>query len=176
MSSETEFLKSVRNSAGAIKKQGEGALNQLNAEEILWTPNEEANSVSILVKHISGNMISRSTDFLTTDGEKEDRDRDSEFEGPLSYDELMNVWENGWNTFLGTLDELEEADLSKDVLIRGESKSVVQALMTQIAHYAGHVGQIVYIAKQIKSSDWETLSIPRGQSESFRQKMLRDNK
>lgn len=156
-----EFLSVTKARAEEIKKLGEGALRQLNEEQVLWIPNDVSNSVSILVKHISGNMISRSTDFLTTEGEKEDRNRDGEFEGALSYDEMMATWDKGWEVFLRTLESLDEADVEKNVMLRGESLSVIDALTRQIAHYSGHVNQIVYIGKMIKSEDWSTLSIPK---------------
>ena len=122
----------------------------------------ESNSIAILVKHIAGNMRSRWTDFLTTDGEKPGRDRDSEFEDPpATRQELLQMWEAGWTALFGALEPLVDADLTRTVTVRGEPYSVMQAINRQLAHYTGHIGQIVLLAKHFQSDRWQTLSIPR---------------
>ncbi|MEG0386217.1 MAG: DUF1572 family protein, partial [Solibacillus sp.] len=136
--------------------------------------NEESNSVAVIVTHLSGNMVSRWTDFLHSDGEKPYRNREQEFvENIPSKAELIATLELGWATLFETLNNLGEEDLLKDVFIRGQSHSVIEAIERQLAHYAYHIGQIVYIGKQIKSGNWESLSIPIGQSESYLQQLLK---
>jgi Protein of unknown function (DUF1572) len=150
---------------------GEAAMSQLRDEDFFMTLDPEANSVAILVKHLAGNMRSRFTDFLTTDGEKPDRFRDREFEitSSTSRADLMKWWEDGWATVLGTIEALKPEDVMRTVTIRGEPHTVLQAVNRQIAHYAQHIGQIVFLAKHLRSSEWKTLSIPRGKSEEFKQ-------
>jgi hypothetical protein len=126
---------------------------------------------------MAGNMISRWTDFLTTDGEKDDRNRDDEFiDNISSKSELTKVWEKGWKTLIDTLTSLREEDLLKDIYIRGEKHLVLDAIERQMAHYAYHVGQIVYIGKQVKDEEWESLSIPKGKSQEFLKQMLEKHK
>ncbi len=128
----------------------------------------ETNSMAIMVKHIAGNMRSRWTDFLTSDGEKPDRRRDTEFEAPpASRAELMEMWEDGWALVFAALEPLTDADLGRTVTIRGEAHSVMQAINRQIAHYAYHVGQIVMLAKHFQAAQWRSLSVPRGKSAEF---------
>ncbi len=171
-----EYLKVVQERFNNVKDLGDKTMRQLSNEEIHWSLNEASNSVAIIVKHVSGNMMSRWSDFLTSDGEKSYRNRDGEFEkDTTSKQELIRAWEKGWNTLFETLKALGEKDLLKSVYIRGESHSVLEAIERQMAHYAYHVGQIVYIGKQIKGEDWETLSIPKGKSEEYLQKMLKKN-
>ena len=168
-----EYLKIVIARLKSVKSLGDKTISQLSEEDIHWQYNPESNSVAIIVKHLSGNMISRWTDFLTTDGEKENRNRDDEFVDNITpMSELMAIWEKGWQTLLQTLTSLTEEDLLKNVYIRGERHSVLDAIERQVAHYASHVGQIVYIGKMLKNDQWESLSIPRGQSEKFLNKML----
>ncbi len=151
------------------KRLTEGAIAQLSDEEIFRTIDPEANSVALLVKHMAGNMRSRFRDFLTTDGEKPDRHRDTEFilDANTTRADVMRWWEEGWKTVFDTLQSLKPEDVTKTVTVRGEAHSVLQAINRQIAHYAHHSGQIVFLAKHFKSSDWKTLSIPRGKSEEF---------
>ncbi|MBL4953035.1 DUF1572 family protein [Neobacillus sp. YIM B02564] len=164
----SEYLKIVIARLKSVKSLGDKTISQLSEEDIHWQYNPESNSVAIIVKHLSGNMISRWTDFLTTDGEKENRNRDDKFVDNITpMSELMAIWEKGWQTLLQTLTSLTEEDLLKNVYIRGERHSVLDAIERQVTHYASHVGQIVYIGKMLKNDQWESLSIPRGQSEKW---------
>jgi hypothetical protein len=146
---------------------------QLSDEELFRALDAEMNSVALNVKHIAGNMRSRWTDFLTTDGEKPDRQRDSEFiidEGTTRAD-VMRWWEEGWRTTFAAIEPLQAEDVSREVSIRGEPHTVLMAINRQLAHYAYHVGQIVFLAKHFKSAAWQSLSIPRNQSETFNKSM-----
>lgn len=165
------YLDDTRSSFRAYKKLADKALAQLKDEEYFITLDEEANSVGIIMKHMAGNMLSRWTDFLTTDGEKPDRNRDMEFViGPqTSKDELLAFWERGWNCLHEALAELQPADFDKQVMIRGEAHTIVQAINRQMTHYAYHIGQIVFLAKHFRSSAWQSLSIPRNRSAGFNQ-------
>ena len=155
------------------KKLAERAIEQVTDQQLFIAIDEEANSIAIIVKHMAGNMRSRWTDFLTTDGEKPDRIRDSEFfDPPATRAALMEVWENGWSHVFQALEPLSDADLSRTVTIRGEPHCVMQAINRQIAHYAHHVGQIVLLAKHFAHDRWESLSIPRNRSADFNQKIL----
>jgi hypothetical protein len=137
-------------------------LVQLRDEDIHWIPDVESNSIAVIVQHLHGNMLSRFTDFLTTDGEKPSRKRDEEFvEHPLTLSELQHLMDEGWQCVFAAIEPLTESDLSREVFIRGESHTVMEAILRQISHYAYHIGQIVYIGKHLKSDDWQTLSIPR---------------
>ena len=150
------------------KNLAERAMAQLTDDELLATPDSESNSIAIIVKHLSGNMLSRWQDFLTTDGEKPSRDRDAEFEDPPSTREsLLAAWEAGWQCLFTALEPLTDADLQRSVTIRGEAHSVMQSINRQVAHYAYHCGQIVFLAKHLRSSDWKSLSIPRRKSAEF---------
>jgi hypothetical protein len=157
------------------KKLGEGAMAQLNDEEFFALIDAEANSVAIIVKHLAGNMRSRWSDFLTADGEKADRDRDSEFviEPETTRDEVIGWWEAGWAYVFAAVEPLQPSDLERTVTIRGEPHTVVKAINRQLTHYAYHVGQIVLLAKHFKSDNWKSLSIARGQSASFNQSLRR---
>ncbi|WP_419871445.1 DUF1572 domain-containing protein [Candidatus Pristimantibacillus sp. PTI5] len=169
----TEYLKIVIERFKSVKSLGDKTINQLSEEEIYWTYNDESNSVAIIIKHLSGNMVSRWTDFLTSDGEKEYRNRDEEFLDAISSkSELTVVWEKGWQTLIDTLTDLSEQDLLKNIYIRGEAHLVLEAIERQMAHYSYHVGQIVYIGKQVKNNGWESLSIPKGKSEEYLKRML----
>lgn len=159
----------LENSIGVFKNYralAEKSFNQLKEDkEYHYAPDAESNSIAIIMKHMAGNMISRWTDFLTTDGEKPTRNRDGEFvEGKESKEELIQYWNKGWEVFMNTLNSLKEEDLLKTITIRGEAMTAAQALNRQTAHYAYHVGQIVYLAKHIKSTDWNSLSIPKNKS------------
>ena len=160
----TDTLEAFRN----YKKLAERAIEQVSDEEFFAAIDAEANSIAVIVKHIGGNLRSRWTDFLTTDGEKADRFRDSEFVAESDTRETLDaLWETGWNALFGTLESLEIADLGCTVKIRGEDFSVVKAINRSITHTAYHVGQITFLAKHFRASDWKTLSVPRGQSGEF---------
>lgn len=154
------------------KKMVEGAIEQVTDEQLFATLDEEMNSIAIIVKHMTGNMSSRWTDFLTSDGEKPNRNRDSEFEEPPSSRQgLMKIWEKGWRHVFSALEPLSEADMGRTVTIRGEAHSVMQAINRQIAHYSYHCGQIVFLAKHFKARDWKSLSVPRNKSAEFNQRV-----
>ncbi len=154
------------------KKLSERAMEQVSDEQLCAVLDGEMNSIAIIVKHMTGNMRSRWTDFLTTDGEKPNRNRDSEFEDPPAMRAaLMQEWENGWNCVFGALEPLTDADLGRTVTIRGEAHSVMQAINRQVAHYSHHVGQIVLLAKHFCGGQWKTLSVPRNQSAEFNRKV-----
>jgi hypothetical protein len=159
------------------KKLGEGALAQVTEEELCLTLDGEMNSIALIVKHMAGNMRSRWTDFLTTDGEKPDRQRDGEFvEPPATRAELMRVWEEGWDCVWCALGPLSETDLGSTVTIRGEKHSVMQAINRQVAHYPYHIGQIVMLAKHFRSEQWKSLTVPRNKSAEFNQKVAAGEK
>jgi hypothetical protein len=172
------YLEEARRQFRGYKRLGEGALTQLNDEEFFVTLDSESNSVAIIVKHMAGNMRSRFTDFLTTDGEKPDRYRDQEFElsSETTRAEVTRWWESGWSCVFSAIDALKPEDVQHAVTIRGEPHTVLQAINRQLAHYAYHVGQIVFLAKHLRSKDWKSLSISRGQSEEFNRKPLAERK
>jgi len=163
------YLEEVRRQLRGHKRMGEGAMSQLKDEDFFFTLDAEANSVAILVKHLAGNMRSRFTDFLTSDGEKPDRGRDREFEvtSATTRADVMNWWEQGWGYVFAAIDPLKPEDVMRTITIRSEPHTVLQAINRQIAHYAQHIGQIVLLAKHLRSADWKTLSVPRGKSEEF---------
>ncbi len=170
------YLQVIQKRFNNVKELGDGALAQLEGAELHWAYNEESNSVAVIVNHVSGNMISRWTDFLTTDGEKTTRNRDDEFINSLSTKEaILAVWEEGWQVFLDALAGITESDLQGYVTIRGEKLAVIDAIERQMAHYSQHIGQMIYIAKQVKGSEWQTLSIARGQSQAFNKAMLENS-
>ena len=155
------------------KNLGERAMVQLTDDQLLAAPDSESNSIAIIVKHMSGNMLSRWQDFLTTDGEKPGRDRDAEFEGPPATREaLLAAWETGWQCLFTALEPLSDADMDRTVTIRGEAHSVMQTINRQLAHYAYHCGQIVFLAKQLRSGEWKSLSIPRRKSAEFNRRVV----
>ena len=158
----TTFLQSAIKRLLYYKDLGDQTLGRLNDADFHFQPNEESNSIAIIIQHISGNMLSRWTDFLTTDGEKEWRQRDAEFElRNLSKNDLTAMWENGWKCCIDTLQSLTPDDLLNTITIRQEPLSVTDAINRQLAHYPYHVGQIIYIAKILYNHQWESLSIPR---------------
>ena len=163
------YLDEVRRQLRGYKRLGEGAMSQLSDAELFVTLDPESNSVAILVKHLTGNMRSRFTDFLTTDGEKPNRNRDQEFEiiPNTTRDDMMRWWEEGWQRVFSTIASLGPDDLLRSVIIRGEPHTVLQAINRQLAHYSAHVAQIIFLAKHLRSSEWQTLSIPRGKSQDL---------
>lgn len=171
------YLTSLQKQFLYYKTLGEKAINQLQEEQLYLQFNPESNSIAILVHHIAGNMLSRFTDFLTTDGEKPWRNRDAEFTNPFqSKKELMEYWDKGWHCLLNTLEQLTESDLEKTVYIRNDGHTVAEALNRQLAHYPYHIGQIVFIAKVIKNENWQTLSIPRNQSNEYNSRKFSQEK
>ena len=167
----TSYLKDSIDLFRFYKKGAERAIAQCSDEALFTTIDSESNSIAIIVKHLAGNMRSRWMDFLTTDGEKSDRNRDSEFEDPpKTRAELMELWERGWKYVFDALEPLTEADLTRTVTIRTEPHSVMQAINRQMAHYANHIGQIVFVAKHLTAKatgKWDSLSVPRGKSKQF---------
>ena len=156
------------------KKIADGAMAQLTDEQLYAALDDEMNSIAVIVKHMAGNMRSRWTDFLTTDGEKPDRNRDSEFQDPPAGREaLLKLWEQGWNCLFQALEPLSDSDLTRTITIRGEAHSVMQAINRQMAHYSIHCGQIIFLAKHLRGAGWKSLSVPRGGSAGFNQKVLR---
>ena len=157
------------------KELGDKTFSQLNDEQVLWQFNPENNSIATVVKHISGNMLSRWTNFLTEDGEKDWRNRDSEFENDIqSKTEMLEVWEKGWTVLFDALNQISDENLNYPIFIRGEKHTVLDAVLRQLAHYPYHVGQIIYIAKMLKNEDWKTLSIARNKSQEFNIEMLKN--
>jgi hypothetical protein len=155
------------------KKMTEGAMDQVTDEQLFATLDAEMNSIAIIVKHMTGNMRSRWKNFLTSDGEKPDRDRDTEFVAPpTTRADLMQPWNDGWEKVFEALTPLSDADLGRTVTIRGEPHSVMQAINRQIAHYAYHCGQIVFLAKHFAASEWKSLSVPRNKSAEFNRRVL----
>jgi Protein of unknown function (DUF1572) len=154
------------------KRLAERAMDQVTDEQLFVTLDEESNSIAVLVKHMAGNMRSRWSDFLTTDGEKPNRDRDCEFvEPPATRKALLDAWEDGWTCVFRTLESLSEDDLARTITIRGEAHSVMQAINRQVAHYAHHMGQIVMLAKHFAHNHWQSLSVARNQSEEFNRRV-----
>ena len=168
MKATTSYLESVKKQFLYYKMLGEKAMEQLEAEQLFVAVNEDTNSIAVIVKHLSGNMLSRWTDFLTSDGEKEIRNRDGEFENDLATKEdVLKVWNEGWNCLLEALDSLQPEQLSDIIYIRNEGHTVIEAINRQLAHYPYHIGQIVFYAKQLKKSDWNSLSIPKNKSNTY---------
>jgi len=166
----THYLEEARRQFRGHKRMAEGAMTQLRDEDFFVTLDPEANSVAILVKHLAGNMRSRFTDFLSSDGEKPDRFRDREFElnPATTRADVMKWWEQGWSYVFAAIEALKSEDVMRTVTVRGEPHTVLQAINRQIAHYAQHTGQIVFLSKHLRSSEWKTLSVPRGKSEDYK--------
>jgi hypothetical protein len=157
-----EYLTSVTKIFLQYKAMAEKAIEQVEPQQLFVQAHEDSNSIAIIVKHMAGNMISRWTGFFTTDGEKPDRNRDGEFENDVADKAvLLKRWEQGWNVFLDTLTAIKPEDLNRTVYIRGEAHSALEAINRQLAHYSYHVGQIVFAAKLLKKTEWNTLTIPR---------------
>jgi Protein of unknown function (DUF1572) len=168
----TSYLEDSLSLFAYYKKLAERAMAQVSDEALFACLDGEANSIAILVKHMAGNMRSRFTDFLTTDGEKPTRNRDAEFEGPpAGRAALMQIWDEGWACLFAALEPLTDADLTRTITIRGEAHSVVQAINRQLAHYPHHVGQIVLLAKHFAGDRWQTLSVPRRGSAEFNRRV-----
>lgn len=168
METSAAYLDSVRKQFLYYKTLGEKTFNQLTSEQLFVALNDNTNSIAVIVKHLSGNMLSRWTDFLTTDGEKEWRNRDAEFEIAFSTREaLITEWNKGWDCFLPVLDALEPTQLSQIIYIRNEGHTVVEAINRQLAHYSYHIGQIVFYGKLLKTEEWNSLSIPKNKSTDY---------
>jgi len=168
------FLDSVIKRLEYYKELADKTFSQLDEKEFHFVPAEESNSIAVIIQHMHGNMLSRWTDFLSSDGEKDWRKRDAEFEDQkLNKQELLKLWEDGWTCLLHTLRSLKEEDLHKTIYIRTEPLYVADAINRQLAHYPYHVGQIVFIGKLIKKTDWQNLSIKKGESSAFNNKMKR---
>ena len=172
MKLEQAFLDSAIKRFREEKALGDKTMAQLNSEAMLWQPNETSNSIAIIIQHMHGNMLSRWTNFLTEDGEKEWRKRDAEFEpNVLSKEVLLHLWEEGWNTLFHTLNSLKPDDLLKTITIRSQPLLVVDAINRQLAHYSYHTGQIVQLGKWLLDAAWQNLSIPKGASLDFYSKL-----
>lgn len=168
MDANESYLESVKKQFLYYKTLGEKAMDQLEPKQLFISVNEDTNSIATIIKHISGNMLSRWTDFLTSDGEKEWRNRDAEFENDLqSKEEVIETWNKGWDVFLDALNNLKPEQLSEIIYIRNEGHTVIEAINRQLAHYPYHIGQIVFYAKQLKNSSWESLSIPKNKSGNY---------
>jgi uncharacterized protein DUF1572 len=168
-----EYLKDAIGSFKAYKKLAEKAIEQVTDQELFVTLDEEGNSIAVVMKHMAGNMLSRWTDFLTSDGEKPDRNRDMEFviEEGTTKEAVLAYWERGWQAVFAAVEPLQPQDFERTVSIRGEAHTIVQAINRQLTHYSYHVGQIVFLAKHFRSSQWKSLSVPRNRSAEFNAKM-----
>ena len=164
-----EYLEDALSSFRAYKKLADKAVAQTQDDELFVTLDEESNSIAVVMKHIAGNMISRWTDFLTSDGEKADRNRDMEFviESNTTRDDVLAYWERGWKCVFDAIKPLTPADFDKRVTIRSQEHTIVQAINRQLMHYSYHIGQIVFLAKHFRSSEWQSLSVPRNSSAAF---------
>jgi Protein of unknown function (DUF1572) len=168
----TSYVKDSLSLFRYYKKLAERAMEQVTDGQLFAAPDAESNSIAIIVKHMAGNMLSRWTDFLASDGEKPWRDRDAEFaDPPATRIALLDLWEDGWRCVFQAVEPLTDADLGRSVTIRGEAHSVMQAINRQVAHYAYHCGQIVFLAKQLCSERWQVLSVPRGKSGDFNRRV-----
>ncbi|MGA7313178.1 MAG: DUF1572 domain-containing protein [Silvibacterium sp.] len=169
----TSYVEDAKAIFHQYKRLAEGAIAQVSDEQLCATLDPEMNSIAVIVKHMAGNMCSRWTDFLTTDGEKPSRNRDSEFEEPpATRTELMALWDDGWRCLFTALAGLSDADLVRTITIRGEAHSVMQAINRQVAHYPYHCGQIIFLAKHLQSANWKSLSVPRKQSAEFNRRVV----
>lgn len=165
---EKEYLSIVVQQFKHFKERAEEAMDQLTDEELHWKPKEESNSIAIIMKHLSGNMHSRWVEFLTSDGEKANRNRDAEFMDDFeTRDKLIQSWQNGWKLLFNTMENLKEDDLHKIITLRQQPISVLKAIQTEVAHISYHLGQILYIGKQIKDKQWKILSIPKNGSNTY---------
>jgi hypothetical protein len=163
----TNYLDSAIKQFEYYKMLGDKTFAQIQDDKLFWQFNEDSNSIATIVKHLTGNMLSRWTDFLTTDGEKEWRNRDAEFDNDITTkQDMLDKWEQGWKVFLDTLNSLKEEDLEKIVYIRNQGHTVLEAINRQLAHYPYHIGQIVFIGK-MAAGQWNSLSIPKGNSQAY---------
>lgn len=168
----TSYLEDALELFRYYKRLAERAMEQVTDEQLFAAIDSESNSIAIIVKHMTGNMRSRWTDLLTSDGEKPNRNRDSEFEdAPRTSEELMELWDSGWSCMFGALEPLTESDLGRKITIRGEAHSIMQAINRQLAHYPYHVGQIVLLAKHFAGESWHSLTVPRNGSAEFNRKV-----
>lgn len=162
------YFESVKKQMLYYKIIADKAIAQLEAEQLFITSNEDTNSIAVIIKHMAGNMFSRWTDFLTSDGEKEWRNRDAEFENEIeSKEDLLELWEKGWNCFFNAINDLQPEQLSQIIYIRNESQTAMDAINRQLAHYPYHIGQIVFYAKMLKNGSWDSLSIPKNKSTDY---------
>ncbi len=169
-----DYIKSIQKRFHYYQELGSRTIRRLQEDDLFWQPNAQSNSIAVIINHLHGNMLSRWTNFFTEDGEKEWRDRDAEFEDLIkSKTEALEKWQAGWQCVFSTIDNLSTEDLQKTILIRLERHSVIDAINRQLSHYAYHIGQIVFIAKMIQAENWQSLTIPKGQSKTFN-KMMRD--
>lgn len=165
---EKEYLTIAIGQFKHFKERAEKGIEQLSEVELHWKPSEESNTIAIIIKHLSGNMHSRWVDFLTTDGEKSYRDRDLEFvDDNESKEHLLQIWEEGWKLLFNTIENLKDEDLNKTITLRQQPLIVLQAIQNEVAHISYHLGQIIYIGKQIKDKEWTILSIPKNSSKEF---------
>ena len=171
------YLNNVKKLFEYYKLLGEKSIGRLTAEQLLYYPNENTNSIAVIVKHMRGNMLSRWTDFLTSDGEKPWRSRDDEFnEEVLTKEDVLRLWNEGWTSFKNALASITENDLDKIIFIRNEGLTVLDAINRQLAHYSYHVGQIVFMSKQSSDHEWESLSIPKNNSSAFNKEKFANEK
>lgn len=163
-----EYLDSIKKQFAYYRMLGEKTFSQLSDEQLFWQYNQESNSIAMIVKHLWGNMLSRWTDFLETDGEKEWRNRDAEFENDIkSRTELVEKWNEGWSCLFNALEQLSANDLDKIVYIRNQGHSVTEAINRQLAHYPYHIGQLVFVGKMVLDQNWVSLSVPKGNSKKY---------
>ena len=171
------YLESVYKLFAYYKSLGDRTFNQITDEMIHFRPHPEANNIAIIVKHLHGNMLSRWMDFLNSDGEKDSRKRDEEFTDSIeNKEQMLQLWEEGWNCVLDAVRPLKEPDLDRIAYIRNEGHSVIEAINRQLTHYAYHVGQIVYIGTLLKGEEWQSLTIPKGKSKDFNQRKFSEEK
>ena len=171
------YLISTRKLFTYYKKLGDDAMAQITEEKLFFQPNEDSNSIAIIVQHLAGNMLSRWTDFLTSDGEKEWRNRDAEFETVIkTKEELISFWNKGWQCLFDALEPLTENDLVTVIYIRNEGHTVMEAINRQLAHYPYHVGQLVFLAKMLADKEWKSLSIPKNKSQQYNQEKFSKEK
>ena len=168
METNNNYLESVKKQFLYYKTLGEKAMEQLEPEQLFVSTNDDTNSIAVIVKHISGNMLSRWTDFLTSDGEKEWRNRDDEFESTIeTKEELLQLWNKGWDCLFNAINPLTDEQLTTIIYIRNEGHTVMEAINRQLAHYPYHIGQIVFYAKMLKKTEWQSLSIPKNKSNNY---------
>lgn len=174
---ESSYLSSILKQFEYYKLLGDKTFEQLSQKDLFWHYNQQSNSISVIVKHMVGNMLSRWTNFLNEDGEKTWRHRDEEFiDTYTNKQELLKSWENGWNCLFEALKPLKTKDLERIIYIRNQGHTATEAINRQLAHYAYHIGQIVFLAKQIKAEDWQSLSIPKGKSSTYNEEKFKKDK